>query len=179
MNHQLPCNGSRCDKCGMCRDWHFNGDRNMWNWFCNCRNGNANANDLTRWRGHEHNYRDGHDHIHRNNRDDRECHECRDGRQCHECSTGRMCRECHDCRHGRICRECRDCPDCGAYKLFTKAAGATCIGFRRHSGLGIGVPGTYLNNYGDEDIVLVAAGNDVIGRASYFGGGHLCVCDMH
>ncbi|CAF1516918.1 unnamed protein product [Adineta steineri] len=177
MNQQLPCRGSPCNKCGKCRDWLLKGDEDTWNWLRNWRN--WNEEDWARWRGHEKNYRDGHDHIHGNNRDDRECHECRDGRQCHECRNGRMCRQCHDCRHGRICRECRDCPDCGAYKLFTKAAGATCIGVRRHSGLGIGVPGTALYNYGDDDIVLVSTGGDVVGRASYVGVGHLCRCEIH
>ncbi|CAF1436587.1 unnamed protein product [Adineta steineri] len=114
--------------------------------------------DWARWRGHEKNYRDGHDHIHHDNRDDRECYNCREARECHEC---------------------RNCPDCGAYKLFTKRNGATCIGVRRHSGLGIGVPGTALYNYGDDDIVLNAIGGDVVGRASYVGVGHLCQCEIH
>ncbi|CAF4185480.1 unnamed protein product [Adineta steineri] len=140
----------------MCRDWHFNGDEKTWNWILNWKN--WNVNDWARWRGHEHKYHDGHDHIHRNKRDDRECYDCRDARECHEC---------------------RDCPDCGAYKLFTKRNGATCIGFRRHSGLGIGVPGTVLYNYGDDDIALVSTGGDVVGRASYVGGGHLCHCEIH
>ncbi|CAM4852247.1 unnamed protein product, partial [Rotaria magnacalcarata] len=34
----LNCKGRPCSKCHKCRDWHYSGDQNTWNWICNWRN---------------------------------------------------------------------------------------------------------------------------------------------
>ncbi|CAF0838467.1 unnamed protein product [Adineta steineri] len=35
---RLFCEGRPCSKCHKCRDWHFNGDHDTWNWVFNWRN---------------------------------------------------------------------------------------------------------------------------------------------
>ncbi|CAF0934920.1 unnamed protein product [Adineta steineri] len=45
---QLLCKGHPCAKCHKCRDWHFNGDQETWNWICNYKNWRKVDED--RWR---------------------------------------------------------------------------------------------------------------------------------
>ncbi|CAF1304855.1 unnamed protein product [Adineta steineri] len=45
---QLLCKGHPCTKCHKCRDWHFNGDQETWNWICNYKNWRKMDED--RWR---------------------------------------------------------------------------------------------------------------------------------
>ncbi|CAF0766312.1 unnamed protein product [Adineta steineri] len=35
---QLYCKGHPCAKCHKCRDWHYNGDQDTWNWICSYEN---------------------------------------------------------------------------------------------------------------------------------------------
>ncbi|CAF1371020.1 unnamed protein product [Adineta steineri] len=45
---ELDCKGRPCAKCHRCRDWHFTGDQDKWNWFCNYEN--WQDVDYNRWR---------------------------------------------------------------------------------------------------------------------------------
>ncbi|CAF3590864.1 unnamed protein product [Adineta steineri] len=45
---QLLCKGRPCTKCHKCRDWHFDGDQETWNWICNYKNWRKVDED--RWR---------------------------------------------------------------------------------------------------------------------------------
>ncbi|CAF1555199.1 unnamed protein product, partial [Rotaria sordida] len=40
--------GRPCAKCYKCRDWHFTGNRDDWNWICNYNN--WRDEDWERWR---------------------------------------------------------------------------------------------------------------------------------
>ncbi|CAF1487582.1 unnamed protein product [Adineta steineri] len=44
---QFQCGGRPCAKCHKCRDWHFSGDQDSWNWVCNHKN--WNDVDWRRW----------------------------------------------------------------------------------------------------------------------------------
>ncbi|CAF1448231.1 unnamed protein product, partial [Adineta steineri] len=46
---KLNCNGRPCAKCHKCRDWHFTGDQDTWNWVCNYKN--WKEKDTNRWHG--------------------------------------------------------------------------------------------------------------------------------
>ncbi|CAF4078840.1 unnamed protein product, partial [Rotaria sordida] len=35
---ELLCKGRPCVRCHKCRDWHFGGDQNTWDWICNYEN---------------------------------------------------------------------------------------------------------------------------------------------
>ena len=35
---KLDCKSRPCAKCHKCRDWHFSGDQESWNWVCNYEN---------------------------------------------------------------------------------------------------------------------------------------------
>ncbi|CAF0886874.1 unnamed protein product [Adineta steineri] len=35
---ELICDGRPCANCHRCRDWHFTGDQDQWNWICNHKN---------------------------------------------------------------------------------------------------------------------------------------------
>ncbi|CAM4852403.1 unnamed protein product, partial [Rotaria magnacalcarata] len=34
----LRCKGRPCGQCHKCRDWHFTGNHDKWNWVCNFKN---------------------------------------------------------------------------------------------------------------------------------------------
>ncbi|CAF1314460.1 unnamed protein product [Adineta steineri] len=44
---ELLCKGHSCAKCHKCRDWHFTGDQDTWNWVCNYEN--WKVEDKNRW----------------------------------------------------------------------------------------------------------------------------------
>ena len=50
----LPCNGSRCNTCGRCRDWRYTGRPEDWIWIRNIRN--WTEKEVRHWRSG--NYRD-------------------------------------------------------------------------------------------------------------------------
>ncbi|CAF1106027.1 unnamed protein product [Adineta steineri] len=45
---ELRCRGRPCAKCHKCRDWHFTGDQEQWNWICN--QNTWKEEDMQRWR---------------------------------------------------------------------------------------------------------------------------------
>ncbi|CAF0908439.1 unnamed protein product [Adineta steineri] len=45
---RLHCQGRPCARCNKCRDWHFTGDQDQWNWVCNWEN--WNDADWSQWR---------------------------------------------------------------------------------------------------------------------------------
>ncbi|CAM4851929.1 unnamed protein product, partial [Rotaria magnacalcarata] len=44
---KLYCKGRPCAKCHKCRDWHFTGNHDKWNWVCNFKN--WKGDDWQRW----------------------------------------------------------------------------------------------------------------------------------
>ncbi|CAF1058612.1 unnamed protein product [Adineta steineri] len=44
---ELHCEGRPCAKCHECRDWHFTGDQDQWDWVCNHKN--WEDADWSRW----------------------------------------------------------------------------------------------------------------------------------
>ncbi|CAF1232341.1 unnamed protein product [Adineta steineri] len=48
---ELDCKGRSCAKCEKCRDWHFSGDQDQWNWVCSWEN--WEDKDKNRWKDGE------------------------------------------------------------------------------------------------------------------------------
>ncbi|CAF2028488.1 unnamed protein product, partial [Rotaria magnacalcarata] len=44
---ELRCKGRPCAQCHKCRDWHFTGNHDKWNWVCNFKN--WKGDDWQRW----------------------------------------------------------------------------------------------------------------------------------
>ncbi|CAF1502573.1 unnamed protein product [Adineta steineri] len=48
---ELDCQGRPCANCYQCRDWHFSGNQDQWNWVCSLEN--WEDKDRNRWKAGE------------------------------------------------------------------------------------------------------------------------------